>query len=184
MADIQHKDIPDSGRHEPKGASTAVAGSTIVSNGAGGTTFKKLTKDSLQGTLSSGPLSVKDDGTFTTSGTVYATINKTSSSTSTLDGPSNGVTITGANFSVSETGLYRVEATNGIAVTTSTQLSYADNVGQVAISTSTVTYPSFRNSTTSTVLFTGISGLVTLTAGSLYTFNTPSVIRFNIERVA
>ncbi len=185
MADIQHKDIPDSGRHEPKGASTAASGSVIVSNGAGGTTFKKLTTDSLQGTLTSGPLSVKDDGTFTTSGTVYASINKTSSASSSLVGTSNGVTISGANFSVSETGIYRVEATNGISVTTATQINYVEPSGTLAAtSTSTVVYPTFRNSTTSTVLFTGISGLVELTAGTLYTFNTPAAIRFNIERVA
>lgn len=182
--DIQHKDIPDNGRHEPKGASTAVSGSTIVSNGAGGTTFKKLDRNSLQGTLTSGPLLVKDDGTFTTSGTVYGSINKTSSSSSALVGTSNGITLSGANFSVSETGIYRIEASNGTAVTTVTTLAYVENVGQVATSTSTVVYPTFRNTTTSTVLFTGISGLLELTAGNLYTFNTPAAIRFSIERVA
>lgn len=184
MADIQHKDIPDSGRHEPKGASTAKSGSVIVSNGAGGTTFKKLTRDSLQGTLTSGPLSVKDDGSFATGGTVYAVINKSSSSSSSLIGPSNGVSITGANFSVSETGMYRVEATNGLSVITTTQLSPSEPSGQVATSTSSVVYPTFRNTTTSVTLFTGMSSLVELTAGNLYTFNTPSSILFNIERVA
>lgn len=184
MADIQHKDIPDSGRHEPKGASTAIAGSTIVSNGAGGTNFQKITRESLAGTLTSGPLSVKDDGSFTTGGTVYAVINKTSSSSSALVGPSNGVTISGANFSVTESGLYRVEAMTGISVTTTTTITSPSGGSTVATSTSTVVYPTFRNTTASTALFTGISGLVMLTAGSLYTFNTPSAIRFNIERVA
>lgn len=184
MADIQHKDIPDSGRHEPKGASTAVEGSTIVSNGAGGTTFKKLTKDSLAGTVTSGPLSVKEDGTFVTGGVVYATIDKTSTSSSSLVGPSNGVTLSGANFSVAETGVYSIEASNGLTVSTSTQIYYVENVGQVATSTSTVNYPTFRNSTTSIGIFTGISGLVELIAGQQYTFNTPAAIRFTVERVA
>lgn len=35
MANIQHRDIPDAQRHEPKGASTAAAGTVYVSNGAG-----------------------------------------------------------------------------------------------------------------------------------------------------
>lgn len=39
MADIEHKDIPDSGRHEPKGASTATAGHVLKSNGDGSTSF-------------------------------------------------------------------------------------------------------------------------------------------------
>lgn len=38
---IQHKDIPDSGRHEPKGASTAVSGTVLTSNGDGSTSWKK-----------------------------------------------------------------------------------------------------------------------------------------------
>ena len=35
MADIQHKNIADADRHEPKGASTAAAGQVYVSDGAG-----------------------------------------------------------------------------------------------------------------------------------------------------
>lgn len=37
---IEHKDIPDAGRHEPKGASTASAGQVYVSDGAGSGTWK------------------------------------------------------------------------------------------------------------------------------------------------
>ncbi len=36
MADIQHKDIPDGNRHEPKGISTAASGDIYVANGTGG----------------------------------------------------------------------------------------------------------------------------------------------------
>lgn len=39
MADIEHKDIPDSGRHEPKGASTASLNQVLISNGDGTTSF-------------------------------------------------------------------------------------------------------------------------------------------------
>ena len=44
MADIEHKNIPDAGRHEPKGASTAAAGSVYVSDGAGSGSWTDLTK--------------------------------------------------------------------------------------------------------------------------------------------
>ena len=37
---IEHRNIPDSGRHEPKGASTATIGQANISNGDGTTTFK------------------------------------------------------------------------------------------------------------------------------------------------
>lgn len=36
MATLQHKDIPDGQRHEPKGISTATAGQVYVANGSGG----------------------------------------------------------------------------------------------------------------------------------------------------
>lgn len=36
---IQHKNIPDAERHEPKGASTATAGQVLSSNGAGAALF-------------------------------------------------------------------------------------------------------------------------------------------------
>ena len=42
MATIQHKDIADADRHEPKGASTATAGSMPISNGDTTTTFRKV----------------------------------------------------------------------------------------------------------------------------------------------
>ncbi len=36
---IEHVDIPEAGLHEPKGASTASSGETILSNGGGGTSW-------------------------------------------------------------------------------------------------------------------------------------------------
>lgn len=48
---MQHKDIPDSERHELKGASTALVGSVPVANGAGGTSFQKLGATSLAGSI-------------------------------------------------------------------------------------------------------------------------------------
>lgn len=40
---IEHKDIPDGQRHEPKGASTAPAGSTYVADGLGSGSWQPLT---------------------------------------------------------------------------------------------------------------------------------------------
>lgn len=39
---IQHKDIADPDRHEPRGASTATSGTIPISNGDGTTTFRKV----------------------------------------------------------------------------------------------------------------------------------------------
>src|ERR1700754_311542 len=42
MANVQHKDILDSDRHEPKGASTAALNDVLHADGDGTTTFKKV----------------------------------------------------------------------------------------------------------------------------------------------
>ena len=43
MANIQHSTIADADRHEPKGASTAIAKKVLMSNGDGSTTFNFVT---------------------------------------------------------------------------------------------------------------------------------------------
>lgn len=59
MANIQHRDIPDAQRHEPKGASTAAAGTAYVSNGAGSGAW--ATADALgSGAAGAGALLVAD----------------------------------------------------------------------------------------------------------------------------
>ena len=42
MADIEHSALPDDLLHEPKGASTAAAGTVYVADGNGSGSFKKL----------------------------------------------------------------------------------------------------------------------------------------------
>lgn len=42
MPGIAHKDLTDPQLHEPKGASSAVAGSTIFADGSGGTVWKTI----------------------------------------------------------------------------------------------------------------------------------------------
>lgn len=47
---VQHKDIPDAQRHEPKGASTATAGQALFSSGAGATEFRQIDFTDIGGT--------------------------------------------------------------------------------------------------------------------------------------
>jgi hypothetical protein len=42
MATINHKDIPDGERHEPKGAATATAGQVYVASGSGSGTWRSI----------------------------------------------------------------------------------------------------------------------------------------------
>lgn len=59
MPNIQHRDIPDAQRHEPKGASTAAAGTAYVSDGAGSGTW--ATADALgSGAAGAGSVLVAD----------------------------------------------------------------------------------------------------------------------------
>lgn len=48
---IEHSELPDELLHEPKGASTAVAGTIYVADGAGSGSFKKLPTTSLDITI-------------------------------------------------------------------------------------------------------------------------------------
>ena len=49
---IEHNELPDELLHEPKGASTAVAGTVYVADGAGSGSFQKLPTTSLNITIS------------------------------------------------------------------------------------------------------------------------------------
>lgn len=51
MADVEHSQLPDELLHEPKGASTAAAGTVYVADGAGSGSFTKLPTTSLDITL-------------------------------------------------------------------------------------------------------------------------------------
>lgn len=42
LADIQHRDIPESGLHEPKGASTAASGTVYVADGVGSGSWEEI----------------------------------------------------------------------------------------------------------------------------------------------
>lgn len=49
--DIEHSELPDALLHEPKGASTAAAGTTYIADGEGSGTFKKVPVESLDITV-------------------------------------------------------------------------------------------------------------------------------------
>lgn len=53
MADVEHSQLPDELLHEPKGASTAAAGTVYVADGAGSGSFTKLPTTSIDMTLES-----------------------------------------------------------------------------------------------------------------------------------
>ena len=127
MPDIQHRDIPDSGLHEIKGAATALVGSIPVADGVGGTSFQKLGVGSLTGSI---PTSIPDisivtdgSGGFKAGARGYACIQRTTSSarplypiTLTNLVTPQGVFISGTNFQVQSTGLYHVTLTATITV--------------------------------------------------------------------
>lgn len=81
---IQHKDIPDAQRHEPKGISTASSGEVYVADGAGAGTWKKapvsgwwdyhdVTTQSTVIVLSSGVwTSLTNDGAGANTSSAYA----------------------------------------------------------------------------------------------------------------
>lgn len=91
MASIQHKDIPEAQLHEPKGASSALNGTSYVSNGAGSGTWRKLGTDVLKGMSGDGGIYGKklvSDGTGglalvvdTSYGTMAITTNTTNFTT-------------------------------------------------------------------------------------------------------
>lgn len=60
---IQHKDIPDNQRHEPKGASAAGLGTSYISNGSGSGTWKKVGFDNLSGIYAYGAMTITGNST-------------------------------------------------------------------------------------------------------------------------
>lgn len=82
---IEHANIPESGLHEPKGASTASVDTTYVSDGSGSGSWKKVDANALQGTVQNSDeagLSLVTDGaggvkTSILPGTARASMNLT-----------------------------------------------------------------------------------------------------------
>lgn len=172
MADIQHVDIPDGERHELKGASTALVGQIPVSDGVGGTSFKKITASNLEGVTGDGPLSIVN-GNLTTGKNAYALIRKTSSNSAVIEGVNQGIIVQSGAMKVQRSGVYHINAGGGIIVATNTQLHYPQESGFItATSYSTASYPTFRNRSTGSTLFTGLSGVVFMNTTDLYEYTT------------
>lgn len=64
MAVVQHSAITDANLHQPKGASTAAINTTIKSDGAGATSWSKITPPNLTGFTTNGTLGqrIESDG--------------------------------------------------------------------------------------------------------------------------
>ncbi len=75
MAAVQHSAITDANLHQPKGASTAAVNTTIKSDGAGGTSWSKVTPPNLNGITTNGSVGMhidsNGDGTFNMSYTPH-----------------------------------------------------------------------------------------------------------------
>lgn len=69
---IEHVDIADGERHEPKGISTAVAKSVYIANGSGTGTWAKIT-DPTNLTENSGAIGGTNDGNYPNLTTISAT---------------------------------------------------------------------------------------------------------------
>lgn len=86
---IDHKNIPEDGLHEPKGASTASASRVYVANGSGSGDWSRLSGASLQGSLTNNDpqgrrLVTDGNGGFSselTPASAYGTINLTNNTT-------------------------------------------------------------------------------------------------------
>lgn len=80
MAGIAHKDLTDPQIHEPKGASTAPAGSTIFADGIGGTLWKTIEPSDLDYTrevVEEVNVSTVSDGSTISTAGMSATIDGT-----------------------------------------------------------------------------------------------------------
>jgi hypothetical protein len=103
---IEHKNIPEDGLHEPKGASTAASDRVYVSDGEGSGSWGKVSSGVLQGTVSSSEagLRVVTDGaggfdTEPTPGSAFGTMNLTdNSATQTLTAATDSDLNTDSDF--------------------------------------------------------------------------------------
>lgn len=87
---IEHRNLPESGLHEPKGVSTAASDRVYISDGAGSGSWSQVDADAIQGTISNSSaadLRVVTDGsggfaTEATPASSFGTMNLTNNATS------------------------------------------------------------------------------------------------------
>ena len=166
---VQHKDLPDSELHGIKGASTAIVGSVPVANGSGATNFQKLGVSNFTGSI---PPNISDlvlltDGTggFKSNSPVRGQFTQIYTRSVVLTGSlmSGGILVDNNAVRIPVSGVY-------LYMTGS--ISYVPG-GES--STEGITFPFLINANNSSVLFTGMSGLVNLDSSIPYRLNQPGV---------
>ena len=175
---IQHKDIPDSERHELKGASTAIVGSVPVSNGSGGTTFQKLSVNNFTGAIPTGVpdlvLATSGDGGFKALSPAYGQFQQTQSGNPLVVVLTSSVTSGGMLI---DAQAVRVP-TSGVYFYTTGTIEYVPAGAPTPVSIYT---PKFVNASNNGVIFAGTSGLVFLDSSIRYRLNGAGV--FTLWRV-
>lgn len=114
---IQHKDVPDAQRHEPKGISTATVDQVYVANGSGSGTWKKVQWNGIEGTKAYGMMTITNNSVNFPITAVADTTFSTPSQFSLLTGtgaPLAGERLKGITFSVDKltvpyTGIYEIQ---------------------------------------------------------------------------
>lgn len=112
---IQHKDIPDGKRHEPKGASTAAANTVYVANGSGSGNWinqNALIKNGNFVTLNVTIPDVSTAGSYFIANPILGKISKIyvvldnaiSAANATVTAEINGVAVTGSSVTVAYSG--------------------------------------------------------------------------------
>ena len=176
---IQHKDIPDSERHELKGASTAIVGSVPVATGSGGTTFQKLSVGNFTGAIPTGVpdlvLATSGDGGFKALSPAYGQFQQTNTGF-----PSPTITMTSSIISggmLIDAHAVRVP-TSGVYFYTTGSINFSAG-GES--SPAGVSYPTLINASTNAVILQGMNGLVTLDSNVRYRISGTGV--FTLWRV-
>lgn len=113
---IEHKDIVDGQRHEPKGASTALTGTVYVADGLGSGVWKKVGFDNTTGTTAYGQMVVTNNSTPITLTAVADTTFNTPSQFTLFSGTGaplaaetlSGITFNTNRLTVPYTGVYEI----------------------------------------------------------------------------
>lgn len=177
---IQHRVIQNAELHEVKGASTAITGTVLKADGTGGTSFDRIGVEQLKGSL---PTSVPDlqivtdgAGGFKINQTSYGEFVTTFSGvgggtySTVASFTPRGMFVNGDGFSVTLTGLYKVNFSTALH-------TIEDPPNPTAFA-----QPNLIESGTLATVVTGASGLVTLLSGTIYRSDRTN--RYNILRIA
>lgn len=157
---IQHRDIPDSQRHEVKGASSALSGTVLVADGLGATNFQPIGVANLGGSVPTTTpnlfLITDGSGGVTAAVSVYARFSLASGVLSA--DPVNGFNLALDSFTVDTSGFYWVSSENYTLDTD--------------VTPNVLSHGKLINRSTAAVAFNGFSGIVFLDSNFTYGFDT------------